>query len=272
MNNPTYRIKFTLLIFLSLCFVNCSDDGDGGDPNSPDDPRTVADVIEDFNNIDFKPGINDVTLESNTDGTFWHFRVIVPEGASPTNKLPLVISLHGGANDATPQSHLSTACLVVPGFEEMDAYIISPNSNGSVWYSQKNSIQVEALVDLASTSFYIDTKKVVVTGYSDGGNGSWFFAQFYPDLFSASIPMASSYDTANSSGNVNPLSIPLYVIHGSEDELFPIERTKGYVDESIEAGSDIQFMTAEGLIHLEPCNYVPYLKDAVAWLETEVWD
>ena len=270
MNNLNYRIKFTLLIFISICFLNCSDDGDGS--NSSDNPRTVADVIEDFNNIEFKTGINDITLESNTDGTFWHFRVIVPEGASPTNKLPLVISLHGGATNANPDAHLSTACLVVPGFEELDAYIISPNSNGSVWYSQKNRIQVEALVDLASTSFYIDTEKVVVTGYSDGGNGSWFFAQFYSNLFSASIPMASAYNTANSSGDVNALNIPLYVIHGSEDNLFPIETTKGYVDASIAAGSDIQFVTAEGLGHYEPCEYVPYLKEAVTWLETEVWN
>ena len=54
--------------------------------------------------------------------------------------------------------------------------------------------------------------------------------------------------------------------------LFPIETTKGYVDASIAAGSDIQFVTAEGLGHFEPCEYVPYLKEAVTWLETEVWN
>jgi len=271
MKNLNICIKFTLFIFLSIFSLSCS--GEDDEPNSNSETqRTVQDVRDDFSNITFNPGINDITLESNTDGTFWSFRVIVPEGASPSNKMPLVMSLHGGALDSTSESHKSTSCLVVPGFEALDAYIISPNSNRSVWYGSRNSIQVEALVDLALTNFHIDENKVVVTGYSDGGNGSWYFAQFYSDLFSASIPMASSYNTANTAGVVNAIGIPLYVIHGSEDELFPLERTEGYVNESIAAGSNIQFVVAEGLIHIAPCDYVPYLQEAVTWLETEVWN
>jgi len=271
MKKLNYYIIAILFLFFSMSFLSCSSEDDGPNLKSGT-PRTVADVREDFSKIVFNVGINDITLESNTDGVFWNFRVIVPEAASASNKVPLIMSLHGGALDSNSESHKSTSCLVVPGFEALDAYIISPNSDGAVWYGSHNSIQVEALVDLAITNFHIDENKIVVTGYSDGGNGSWYFAQFYSDLFTAAIPMASSYNTANSSGTVNAINIPLYVIHGSEDELFPIERTEGYVNASIAAGSDIQFVTADGLIHIKPCDYVSYLQEAVTWLETEVWD
>ena len=104
------------------------------------------------------------------------------------------------------------------------------------------------------------------------GNGSWFFADFYPELFSAAIPMASSYDPARSSGEVPAIEIPLYVIHGEDDELFPLAETQAFVNESIDAGSSIEFVVATGLSHLDVCDYTSYLQDAVTWVQTEIWD
>ncbi len=264
-------IKPILLFSLAFLLLSCGGDDDGGPGNPPDLPRSAQDVIDDFNNLQINVGTNDLALESLVEGVFWDFRLIVPEGATATNKRPLVLRLHGAAQSNSPTAHQSTSCLVEPAFEGKDVFILSPNSNGELWFEQANQVQVLALMDLVTSRLDIDTDKLVVTGYSDGGNGSWFYAQFFENLFSAAIPMASSYDTANSSGDVNMINVPLYVIHGSEDELFPLETTQELVEESIEAGSDITFVVAEGLIHVEPCTYLDELKEAVSWLETEVW-
>ena len=269
MNNSAFYIKFISFIILSIFFISCG----GDDPiTEPDEPRTAEDVREDFRNLTFNVGINDLTIESIVEDVFWKFRVIIPEGASSSNKMPLVMRLHGGARSGHAEAHKSTDCLVVPGFEDIDAYIISPNSSGSFWYDKPNIVQVLALLDLAKENLHIDKDKVVAMGYSDGGNGSWFFAKYYSNLFSAAIPMATSYDSENSSGMIEPTTTPLYVIHGADDDHFPLDITQGYVEESIEAGSDIQFVVAEGLGHLDVCDYVPHLKDAVVWLENEIWD
>jgi predicted peptidase len=264
MKNPICCIKYLLFLVVLISCLSCS--GDGEPDLSSDSSRTVEDVREDFSKIVFSVGINDITLESNTDGVFWNFRVIVPEGANASNKVPLIMSLHGGVLNSNSESHKQSICWVEPGFEELGAYIIYPNSDQAVWYGSHNSIQVEALVDLATSNFHINKNKVVVAGYSDGGNGSWYFAEAYPHIFSAAIAIASSYDPRGR------ITIPLYVIHGSADTLFPIERTESYVNESIAAGSDIQFIIADGLTHAQQCDYVTYLQDVVTWLETEVWD
>ena len=159
-----------------------------------------------------------------------------------------------------------------PGFESLNAIIVSPNSNADLWYEEKNIVQVLALMDLVKNNLPVDENKTVITGYSDGGNGSWFFAQFYSSLFSAAIPMSSSYRSPDSQGAVTKINIPLYVIHGSADTLFPLETTEGFVTESVAAGSDIKFVVADGLTHYAVCDYLPYFKDAVTWLETEVWN
>lgn len=257
------------IVCFSVFMISCGGDGDDPDPNPV---RTAEDVRNDFKNLTINEGVNDLTLESTVPGVFWKFRLIVPEGASDINKRPLVLRLHGGAQNNSPDAHKTTDCLVEPGFAGKNVFILSPNSNALLWYEEANIVQVLALVDLVEENFAIDTNKTVVTGYSDGGNGSWFFSQYYSGLFSAAIPMATSYHNTSSSGQVSQINIPLYVIHGEDDDLFPVEITEGFVDEYINAGSDIEFIIADGLGHYTPCDYIDEFKDAVLWLETEIWN
>ncbi|MGI9531330.1 dienelactone hydrolase family protein [Lutimonas sp.] len=261
------------ILFLSLISCGGGDD-DGPIPDPPDPtplPRSAQDVIDDFNALNFNVGTNDVQLESLVEGIFWNFRLIVPEGATAANQRPLVVRLHGAAQSGSTTAHQSTACLVEPAFEGKDVFILSPNSNGMLWYEQANIVQILALMDLVTSNLNVDEDKVVMTGYSDGGNGSWFYAQYYQDLISAAIPMATSYNTANNAGEINKINVPLYVIHGSEDELFPLDITEGFVDESKDAGSDITFVIADGLVHNEPCDYQDELDKAVDWLYNDIW-
>lgn len=263
-------INYLKVLIVSILLIGCSGDSKGDDPI--DIGRTEADVRADFSNLVINTGINDFKLESNNEKVFWDFRIIAPASASASNKRPLVISLHGDASVNSDTAYKATACLVEPGLEDLEAYIISPSSKGYLWFDGPNQNQILALVDLATSTLHIDASKVIVTGYSDGGNGSWFFAEFYSNLFSASIPMASSYNPIDGSGAVKKINIPMYVIHGSDDALFPVEITEGYVNDSNSAGSDIEFVIADGLIHTAPCDYVPYLQNAGFWVVNEVWN
>ncbi len=256
-----------ILLLVVVGLISCG----GNNDDSPSGERTADDVRSDFQNLNIQPGINDLILESTVSGVFWNFRIIAPEDASETNKRPLLLSLHGGAANNAPNAHKFTGCMVEPAFEALNAYIISPNSNGLFWYDQPNQVQVLPLLDLAEKYLPIDETKVVITGYSDGGNGIWFYAQYYSDLFSAAIPMATSYNPEVSDGVVPKINIPLYVILGENDELFPLAQTEDWVNQSKNAGSSIEFVVASGLNHYEVCDYVDYLTNATNWLYNEVW-
>jgi predicted peptidase len=258
--------QFFYCLMLSFFIFSCSSSND-----SIETPRTADDVRNDFKKLSIQKGANDLKLESLTRGFFWNFRLIVPEEAGQNNMRPLIVRLHGAASTPSSNAHLSTQCLVEPGFEDLKPYILSPNSSGYFWHDTPNIIQVQALVDMVKSNLYVNSNRIVVMGYSDGGNGSWFFSQYYPNLFSAAIPLASSYISRNSSNNVEKIDIPLYVIHGTEDELFPISTIKGYVEEYKSVGTNVTLVEATNLLHNEPCTYVPYLKEAALWLENEVW-
>ncbi|WP_242155241.1 dienelactone hydrolase family protein [Aestuariivivens sediminis] len=270
------KLNLYFILVLTCILFNCNrfeeEFVNGGNDPDPTGPRTAEDVIADFKAIDFQPGINDVSLESTTEGYFWNFRVIVPEDASETNKKPMIFSLHGGAQNTAPDAHKNTDCLISPGIENIiDAFVVSPNSNSYLWYHQLNQIQILALHDLITSNLPVDIDKMAITGYSDGGNGSWFYAQYYPHLFNAAIPLATSYNTAKNDGSIEAFAHPLYVIHGENDQLFPLEITQGFVNESIAAGSEIAFVVASGLDHYSVCDYLPYFRDAAVWLNT-LWN
>lgn len=256
--------KFTVVtLILVLLLASCKDD----EP----DIRTVSDLRNDFANLTINAGTNDITIESLNEGQFWDMRIIVPESASNTNRVPLIISLHGAAN-TNSNLYKDTQCLLEPGFENLEAVLISPSSKGYLWFQGASQLQITAIVDLATRYLPVKASKVAITGYSDGAIGAWYYAQHYSDLFSAAIPISGLYNSADSNGVVRPIQTPIYVVHGTADQLFNYDTSATLIQASIDAGSDITFVSATELEHYNSCTYVPYLVDAAAWLEDTVWN
>ena len=156
-----------VFVFISLLFfVSCSKD------ESSSNQRTYDDVREDFSNLTFNIGVNDFSL-INTQNFLWYFRVNIPDVDLTNNDRPLIIDLHGFSGNNT-DAHKNTGCYIANGFASLDAIIISPNAGPYIWEDIRNQEQILSLVDLAVTFWPVDPTKIVVTGYSAGGNGSWF--------------------------------------------------------------------------------------------------
>jgi predicted peptidase len=265
-----YKKSIKVITFFTffLLLISC-----GGSEEVFDDGvylKTFAEVKEDFQQLTFSPGINDIEIIGRAN-FLWKFRLLVPANASPSNKRPLIISLHGGATIKNETLHKQTSCLAEPGLESLDAYILSPNSDGFLWFDEPNQNKVLDLTQLVTTYLNVNTSKVAITGYSDGGIASWFFAQFHPSAYSASIPMAALYNPQVSTVPSAKINIPMYVVHGEDDQYFPLVSVQNYVKTAEDAGTNIQLIIAPGLEHLQSCDYVPYLKDAATWLDTVIW-
>ncbi len=260
-NTLIYLLSFVIVLIFSAC--KSSDD----DTIEQAPPRTFEDVEVDFQALDISPGVHDISLEI-VNGIYYDFRVIAPERATGENR-PVVFTFHGASS--SPDAHKNTACYAEPGLDTLNAFIISPYAEGGLWFATQNQDMVGNLVFLIKKYWPIEEDKIAVTGYSNGGNASWLFTKFQPGTLSAGIPMASSYDVNELDGTVGVWEVPLYVIHGENDELFPIDTTQAWVDATIAAGSDITFVEAPGLGHYEPCEYVSYLEDAAIWLKETVW-
>tara|TARA_R110002167_G_scaffold115853_2_gene290474 strand:+ start:2278 stop:3093 length:816 start_codon:yes stop_codon:yes gene_type:complete len=268
---PKFSIILSLTTFV-LCCAGCSDSflEPENDPILSVPGLEIEDVKKAFSELPFKVGVNDFKLDVLYNKK-WDFRLIIP-AITDNESAPLFVNLHGGALTPNPDAHKWTECFVEPALENTKAYVLSPNSQGMLWNNPANESQVLNLIAFAIENLNIDSDKVVILGYSDGGTGSWFFADHHPEVFSAAIPMASAYGLSYTDlGLVKKTDIPLYVIHGSDDVIFPYTNTETWVEQSVNAGSEIILVEAVGLTHSVPCDYLPYLQDAIQWVKTEVW-
>lgn len=248
-----------LLNFVVPLMFWCTACGAEDDPN----PSTTLLDLNSLKAVDLSPGVRNTSIKL-LDGRDWKFQISVPPH-SDGRKLPLILALHWAGNSETYMEFMQ--CLVIPGFEDLPAIIVGPTDDNELWWAPPMNDKLLEFVRLSKSYWPIDPDKVVVTGYSNGGTGSWYFAANHPEAFSVAIPMAGFYQTY-----LKKIELPMYIIHGAQDELFRWFTAKPKVDYALGLGSDITVDLAEGRSHYEACLYVPNLKDAADWLTNSFWE
>ena len=206
-----------------------------------------------FESIEFKEGTTKQQIK-NAQGEVYPFYLTIPPLQS-NNKFPLVLALHwAGGGDVYNEFH---HCLAIPAFSDVPAVIVSPDGNYDVWYSETNKSMVVELINKALTSWPVDPEKVIVTGYSNGGIGSWYFAEHHSDVISAAIPVAAQYAPQS------VINIPTYIIHGESDELFDVNLVRNMVTTWAKKGANLQLKVVPEFSHYMACAYAEELKKAV---------
>src|SRR5260370_41954577 len=110
--------------------------------------------------------------------------------------------------------------LIGPALAELGAIIVAPDSVGGDWSSLENEKAVNALLDMVLARYSIDKEKVVVTGFSMGGAGSWHFGEKFTERFSAAIPVAGR-PPASASG----WRLPGHAIHSPHHQVAALRPT-----------------------------------------------
>jgi predicted peptidase len=177
---------------------------------------------------------------------------------------PLIIALHYGGNVTPYYSRGFVEILIEPGFESLEAIIIAPDCPGHGWTDSVSVTAVLELLSYAKDNLPVDPDKTVLTGFSMGGIGCWYFAQHYPEHFSAIVPVASVPPSGME------LAIPAYVIQGERDELFPLETTKEIIQAIKEKGGEIELIVEKNLTHYQTARYNQPLSRSVNWLK-KIW-
>jgi predicted peptidase len=205
-----------------------------------------------------------------TDGTEMRYGISVPKAARANHPVPLVIALHYGWNGPRPSAYYGTefmTLLIEPGLRKLGAIIAAPDCPGQNWTNPKSE---EAVLELAAdlqSRYPVDRSRIVITGFSLGGFGTWYMAARHPEIFSAAIPIA---------GRPQPESIekidrlPMFVIHSRKDAIVPIEPTSQAVEVLKKKGTPVEFLAVDGLGHYDTPSYVEYLQKTVPWLK-RVW-
>lgn len=216
---------------------------------------------------DLSPGLHTLTMERYKLPTIYYTISIPPNYSKSQEKVPLVIALHYSGDIKPFFGKAIVEELIGPGLEELGAIIIAPDAlNPDGWNEPVNDEAVLILVETALATYRIDKRKVLVTGFSLGGIGTWHFAGFRPDRFTAAIPIAGRPLEAPTS----PPRVPIHAIHSRQDDVIPLAITEQRIAKLRAAGKPARLTIIEGATHYETEKYVGALRQTVPWLR-EVW-
>ena len=100
-----------------------------------------------------------------------------------------------------------------------------------------------ALLDEIQANFAVDTKRIILTGVSAGGEGTWEIGLRYPNRFAGLVPVMGYYGYPFTvPSNICDLkNVPIWAFHGAKDELIPLDAEEGLVNALKACGGNIQF-------------------------------
>lgn len=114
---------------------------------------------------------------------------LVPEGISSSPAL--IIFLHGSGECGSMNSmtRVSFPKFMNEGYmSSYDAIFLAPNTASCSWTSDAQV--VKELIDSTVAAYNVDKSRIIVTGHSLGGNGTWNMVAQYPGFFSAAVSVS----------------------------------------------------------------------------------
>jgi dienelactone hydrolase len=159
----------------------------------------------------------------------------IPDEYDSTKQWPLRVQLHGGVG-RPPQPGRQPQSTRIPG--EPQIYIEPQASDENAWWHVSQVDNILGALDTVKRKYNVDETQTYLTGISDGGTGTYFFALRESNLWSACLtingqPLVLSNRDARIEGNLylgNLANCPLYVENGDHDPLYPAESVTPIVD------------------------------------------
>ena len=127
--------------------------------------------------------------------------------------------LGGGPGRAIPTAQTARSSL-----EPRDELAVFPQANG-MWWEEEPAAAVEALLAEVLAELNVDTDRVTITGFSNGGTGAILYASRTPHRFAAVASLMGGglpfFEATNPIDAAAIARIPFLFVHGDRDELIP---------------------------------------------------
>ena len=161
------------------------------------------------------PGFHLRTLKA--EGGDRKYTVFVPKGYDGSKAVPAVLFLHGsgekGEDGITPaQSGLGAILNGHP--DDFPAIAVFPQARESWEADSADAKAALAALDEVMGAFKVDPDRVVLTGLSMGGAGSWSIGSAHPERFSAVVPVCGFGDPERVSALKG---VPVWTVLGDAD-------------------------------------------------------
>ncbi len=203
------------------------------------------------------------------DGVEYRYAVYLPPGYQASVQWPVILALHGSGDfgsDGRKQLNGGLGPKIRTYPERFPAIVVFAQSHteGMEGWHARDGKAAMAELDKTISEFSIDPRRVYLTGISNGGNGAWFLAAKYPERFAAvavvcgfvseepgRYPSIAPPGTADLDAYVvkRVASIPIWISHGSADDVVPVEESRRMYAALKAVGADVRYTEYPGVGH-----------------------
>ena len=179
------------------------------------------------------------------------FSLYVPEYYDG-EAMPLVVALHGGSGHG--RSFLWTW---LRDARTRGAIVVSPSSREGTWSlmgPDVDSANLDAIIEHVKQHWNVDAERVLLTGMSDGATFSYVCGLRDATAYTHLAPCSASFHPMLLeivSGD-RLRDLPIYLMHGALDWMFPIDMARTARDAFTAAGAAVEFREIDDLSHAYP--------------------
>ena len=225
------------------------------------------------------------------NGSEYRYVVYVPREFTRTKVWPVIIALHGGGeygNDGLKHTAGGLARAIRLNPERFPAMVIFPqaHADGTPGWQLEGGLAALAELDKTVKEFRGDPKRVVLTGNSAGGNGTWSLASRYPERFAAIVPICgfvTAFKGKTSGVDYPSLAppdagdaytyvakrvsgIPVWIFHGDADMNVDVGQSQ-MMNAALRAiGATVQYTEVPGVDHNGAPQAAYARADLIEWM------
>lgn len=180
------------------------------------------------------------------------YALYVPETYSAERAWPLVVALHGGSGNG--RNFLWSWLRDARAF---GAILITPTATGSTWAlmgEDTDTPNIDRIVRMVESRWRIDPARRLLTGLSDGGTFAYVSGLGEGSSFTHLAPIAASFHPllAEAADATRIAGLPIHIVHGALDWMFPVELARTAARTLSQAGADVTYSEIEDLSHCYP--------------------
>jgi phospholipase/carboxylesterase len=190
--------------------------------------------------------------DHNDPGSRGGFSLYVPEYYTPDRAWPLVMALHGGSGNGRGflWSWLRDA-------RSRGAIVVAPTATGSTWAlmgEDTDTANLARILDVVRARWNIDPEKLLLTGMSDGGTFCYVTGLESASPFTHLAPVAATFHPliAEMADAERLRGLPVYLVHGKLDWMFPVQVARQTRAALSAAGADVTYRELDDLSHTYP--------------------
>jgi phospholipase/carboxylesterase len=176
------------------------------------------------------------------------FALYVPEDYGPERTWPLIVALHGGSGNGR-----DFLWMWVREAKSRGYLLVAPSASGDTWGPTDDTGLLE-IIAWIGRRYNLARERILLTGLSDGATFGLLYGLAHPDVYRAIAPLCGVLHPANAAlGNLERASaMPIYLVHGALDFLFPVALARLARDTLVTAGAALEYRELAELSHTYP--------------------